>query len=118
MSIIATKPRRKRNNEQILKRKNFLPTLFITILLWLFTAGIVYFVDPGIFGAVILFFITAFFTLLFTFSLLFASGRRGFVCALSGITYLFLAYLGVGNYLNLILIVAIAFCIELYFSTK
>ncbi len=118
MSIIPTRPKRKRGNEQILKRKNFLPTLFITTILWLTTVGVIYFVDPGIFGAVFFFFILAFLTMLFTFSLIFASGRRGLICAVSGITYLFLSYVGVGNYLNLILIVAIAFCVELYFSTK
>ncbi len=107
-----------RHIEQKLKRKNFLPTLLVTTLLWLGTAGIVYFIDPGAFGATPLFFIVVFFTLLFTFSLLFASSRRGMTLSVSLLLFLLLLYLGVGNILNLILIVAIAVSIELYFSLK
>ncbi|QQG41940.1 MAG: hypothetical protein HYV90_01350 [Candidatus Woesebacteria bacterium] len=113
-------PRHKyiRHTEQKLKRKNFFPTLLVTILLWLGTAGIVYFVDPGTFGATPLFFIVAFFTLLFTFSLLFADSRRGMVTTIASTLFLTLLYLGVGNVLNLILITAIVICIEMYYSFK
>lgn len=104
--------------EQILKRKNFLPTLLLTILLWILFAGLVYFVDPKTFGAVPLFFLLLFITLLFTFSLLFANSRRGLVISLSLVLFFILLFLGVGNVLNLILILAIAVCVELYFSTR
>jgi hypothetical protein len=95
-----------------------LPTLLITILLWLAIAGLVYFIDPGTFGAVPLFFAGLFMALLFTFSLIFANSRRGIVTAIALTFFLLLMYFGVGNILNLILIVAIAVCIELYFSLK
>jgi hypothetical protein len=104
--------------EQVLKRKNFFPTLLVTVLLWSLTSCLVYFVDPATFGATPLLFILIFLDILFTFSLLFANSRRGLIGA-SGITlFLLLAYLGVGNILNLILIVAIAACTELYFAHK
>jgi hypothetical protein len=86
----------------------------ITILLWLAIAGLVYFVDPATFGAVPLFFVAFFVAFLFTFSLIFASSRRGLIASISLTLFSILAYLGVGNVLNLILIVAIAVCIELY----
>lgn len=104
--------------EQKLKRKNFLPTLVITIILWIIIGGIIYFIDPNTLLALPLFFIATFLTLLFTFSLLFGSQRRGMISALSITLYLFLSYLGVGNIINLLLIVAIAVCVELYLAQK
>ncbi|MGA2910423.1 MAG: hypothetical protein ABSE04_01295 [Candidatus Microgenomates bacterium] len=106
------------HKQQILKRKNFLPTLLLTIFLWGLLAGLIYFIDPASFGVVPLFFILVFFCLLFTFSLIFANSRRGMVATVATTFFLFLTYLGVGNILNLILILAIALCIELYFSLK
>lgn len=104
--------------QQKLKRKNFLPTLLTTILLWLLLGGLVYFVDPDSFGAVPFLFVLIFFCLLFTFSLIFANSRRGIVATIALTFFLLLMYLGVGNILNIILIVAIATCIELYFSLR
>jgi len=95
-----------------------LPTLIITFLLWFILAGIVYFIDPGMFGVVPLLFVIVFFCLLFTFSLIFANSRRGVLATIAVEFFLLLMYLGVGNILNLILVVAIATCIELYFSLK
>jgi len=112
---------RKRKNShkaQALKRKNFLPTLIITIFLWLLLGGLVYFVGPDSFGVIPLFFVLIFFCLLFTFSLIFANSRRGIVATIAITFFLLLTYLGVGNILNMILIVAIAACIELYFSLR
>lgn len=104
------------HSEQKLKRKNFLPTLIVTVFLWILLAGIVYFIDPNIFLAVPLFFVLLFITFLFTFSLLFGSRRRGIITTISSTLFLLLAYLGVGNILNFLLIVAIAVCIELYLA--
>jgi hypothetical protein len=110
--------RRKPRNEQILKRKNFLPTLIITVFLWLILAGVIYFIDPDTFLAVPLFFLLLFSASLFTSSLLFASSRRGLIIASFLTFFALLSYLGVGNFLNLILIIAIVTCIEVYFSLK
>lgn len=107
-----------KRKEQVLKRKNFLPTLLLTILFWVLLGSLIYFVDPKTFGVVPLFIITFFTCLLFTFSLIFVSSRRGLIISLSLSLFLILAYLGVGNVLNLILILAIASCIEIYFSLK
>ena len=103
---------------QKLKRKNFLPTLLITILLWTLLGGLVYFVDPDTFGVIPLFFITLFSVLLFTCSLIFASSRRGLITSSSITLFLVLSYLGVGNIINFLLLLAIAICIEIYCETK
>lgn len=112
------RPNYNSHREQKLKRKNFLPTLLITILLWALLGGLIYFVDPKTFGVIPLFFISVFVSLLFTFSLIFANSRRGLVATIAITLFLILLYLGVGNILNLILIVAIAVSIELYFTVK
>jgi hypothetical protein len=106
------------HKQQILKRKNFLPTLLLTIVLWGLLAGLIYFVDPKTFGVVSVFFILVFFCLLFTFSLIFANSRRGMMAGVAVTFFLFLTYFGIGNILNAILIIAIALCIELYFSVR
>lgn len=113
MTILAQKHR-----QQAVKRRNFLPALLVTILLWLLLAGLIYFIDPNSFAAIPIFFILLFITLLFTFSLLFASSHRGIIASLSLFLFAILAYLGIGNILNLILIVAIAICIELYLAQR
>ncbi len=108
-----------RNNirkEQQLKRKNFLPTLIISMVLWALLGGIVYFVDPDTFGALPIFFVLLFLSFLFMFSLLFASTRRGLITSISLSLFSILLYLGVGNILNLVLILAIAICVELYLA--
>lgn len=86
------------------------------MLLWFLTGGLVYFVDPFTFGAIPLFFIVTFFTFLFTFSLVFADRRRGLIASLSLSFFAILKYLGVGNIINFLLIVAIAICIEIYLA--
>lgn len=100
--------------DQITKRKNFLPTLVLTVLLWITLGGTIYFVDPNTIFAVPLGFILTFSVLLFTFSLLLASSRRGLITSSSLSFFLVLSYLGVGNIINFLLIVAIAICVELY----
>src|SRR3989344_37069 len=108
--------KRELRKQQVLKRKNFLPTLLITIFLWLFLGGLIYFIDPDTFAAVPLFFVLIFSCFLFTFSLIFAGSRTGLIASSSLTLFLVLAYLGVGNILNLLLIVAIAVCIEIYWA--
>lgn len=103
-------------HKQILKRKNFFPTLLFTILLWLLLAGLIYFVGPEDFFAVPTFFFISFLALLFSFSIIFSNTRRGFIAVLGLILFLILRYFGVGNVLNLFLIIAILICFELYFS--
>jgi hypothetical protein len=110
--------KRAHRKARVLKRKNFLPTLIVTLLLWLATASLIYFIDPQTFGAVPIFFVAVFTSLLFTFSLIFAESRRGLIAAIALTLFLLLAYLGVGNLLNLALIIAIAIVTELYFSYK
>jgi hypothetical protein len=118
--MINSKLQMKKNvrHQQVLKRKNFLPALILNILLWMMLAVLIYFIDPDSFFAVPAFFILSFTCLLFTFSLLFGNTRRGLFAAVGLTIFLILRYLGIGNLLNLLLIAAIAICIEIYFSRR
>ncbi len=104
--------------QQAIRRKNFLPTLLITIFLWSGIAGIIYFIDPHTFGILPLFFVLIFIALLFSFSIIFSHTRRGFLTAFGLTIFLILRYFGVGNILNLLLISGILISLELYFSRK
>lgn len=98
------------------KRKNFFPTLIAIFITWGLIAFIIYFIEPENFGAVPLFFLTAFFAFLFTFSTILANTRRGIVFAI-GLTFLLiLRFFGVGNILNFLLIFGVAVSVEYYFT--
>lgn len=104
--------------QAILRRKNFLPSLIVTMVLWILTAGVVYFVEPQTFGAIPVFFFIVFLSLLFTLSILFANTRRGVIATLCAMIFLVLRYFGIGNILNLLFIFALGGTIEFYFSRK
>jgi len=106
----------KLRQKQIRERKNFFPTLAVTILLWIMLFGLVYFVEPDAFGASALFFVLVFLALLFTFSTVFANSRRGLLASSSLTLFLILRSLGVGHIINFLLIGGIAISIEIYFS--
>jgi len=99
-------------------RKNFFPTLAITILLWIFTFALVYFVEPDIPLIMPVFFVLVFSAFLFTFSTALANSRSGLILSSAVTIFLFLRYLGVGNVINLILIVGIVISIEVYYYRR
>ncbi|OGM77241.1 hypothetical protein A2210_02715 [Candidatus Woesebacteria bacterium RIFOXYA1_FULL_40_18] len=109
---------KEKRKEQALRRKNFFPTLILTVLLWAAAGALIYFVEPDTFGAISAFFMTIFFALLFTFSTILANTRRGLITALGLTIFLILRYLGVGNILNFLLIAGVVITAELYFSTR
>ncbi|HJX59370.1 hypothetical protein A2V61_03825 [Candidatus Woesebacteria bacterium RBG_19FT_COMBO_47_8] len=106
----------KLRQKQIRERKNFFPTLAVTILLWIALFGLVYFVEPDTFGAFFVFFALVFFALLFTFSTAFANSRRGLLTASALTLFLILRSLGVGHIINFLLIAGVTISIEIYFA--
>ena len=97
-------------------RRNFLPTLIITLFLWSLVTSVVYFIEPENFGAIPLFFALVFFALLFTSSLIFGDKRRGLITSISLTLFLILRYFGIGNILNFLLLAGLAVTVELYLS--
>jgi len=108
---------KKELRQKIIKtRKNFFPTLVLTILLWLTLGGIVYFVEPDTFGILPVFFLVLFLALLFSFSTILANARRGLITALGLTLFLILRYFGIGNIINFLLIFGFGLSLELYFT--
>jgi len=103
-------------HNSIRQRKNFFPLLAATILSWLLTGTLVYFVDPATTLVIPVFFILVFFSLLFTFSIVFANSRRGLIVTAGLVIFLTLRFFGIGHVLNFILILALCVCLELYFN--
>lgn len=115
-SLFKKREKKKTRQEEIKKRKNFFPALFVNILLWISVVLIVYFADPIDQGAVQMFFAFIFLSLVFSFSLLFAHTRRGLITSTSVVVFLILCYFGVGNIINFFLLFGLAIAIEIYFS--
>jgi uncharacterized membrane protein len=107
--------KRKKETEM---RKNFLPTLIVTIFLWILIAFLICFLDPTLAGAIFLFLFLSFLALFLTFTTLLANTRHGLLVSSAIITFLILRYLGLGNFLNLILIAGLALTVELFFLKK
>jgi hypothetical protein len=105
-----------KRKQQILRRKNFFPTLVLTILFWLTLGGLVYFVEPDACGILPVFFLVLFLALLFSFSTIFANARRGLITALGLVLFLIMRYFGVGNIINFLLILGVGISIEIYFT--
>ncbi|OGM16680.1 hypothetical protein A2V55_01035 [Candidatus Woesebacteria bacterium RBG_19FT_COMBO_37_29] len=102
--------------EKVKRRRNFFPTLVLTLIFWLLTSLIIYLFDPSLTGAVPLFFASFFISIFLTLSLIFANSRRGILFSSGIFMFLILRYFGVGNILNLILILAIITAFEIYLS--
>lgn len=109
---------KEKRKEMILKRKNFLPSLVITILLFLALVLLIYFTDPSFQFFLVLFFAIVLLLFLFFFSILFGNTRRGFLVSLVITIFLLLRYLGIGNLLNLFLLISLGVIIEIYANLK
>jgi|WetSurSiteA1Bulk_404760.scaffolds.fasta_scaffold00067_14 hypothetical protein len=107
--------KQKQRQENRKKRKNFLPTLLLTILLWISLFFLIYFVEPDTFGVVPLFFFLIFFAFLFSFATLLADSRRGLSISVFLTLFLILRYFGIGNILNLLLLLGLFITSEVYF---
>ncbi len=103
--------------EMILRRKNFLPSLVIIIVLFTTLVSILYFTDPSSQLFLILFFTNLFAFLIFFLSLIFGNSRRGLILSICITIFTILRMLGVGNILNAILLASLGIIAEIYAST-
>ncbi len=116
LSLLRKDQAKKVRQEKIKKRKNFFPTLIITIILWVGVTLFVNSVNPHSLGALQFLLVIIFATSFLTFSLLFANTRRGFISATFLVIFLAFRYLGIGNIVNLSLLAGLFITIEMYFS--
>ena len=100
------------------RRKNFFPTLLLAILFWLGWLLVLFKVPPENLLSILGFFSLLFATLFLTSALLFANSRRGLITALFFVLVLIFRYYQIGNFLNLMILLAIFVALELFFSKQ
>ena len=100
--------------QMILRRKNFLPSLIITLFLFLGLISIVYFTDPKQSFFIVLFFVNLFTFLFFLLSLVFANSRRGLIISTCFTIFAIFRFFGIGNILNATLLAGLGIIVETY----
>ncbi len=104
------------------KRKNFLGTLILILLFWTLQVFMIFFVEPETIKNLILpnsyflFFLNLFLALFFTIAIILADSKHSLIITSGIIFYLVLQSQGLGNPLNLILILAAIIALEVYFN--
>lgn len=104
------------------RRKNYWPTLVLIVILWSLLGLMIAFVEPVLVkdilipGAYLPFFLLFFPASFFTFAVVWGNTRRGLLTA-AGLTLFFLLRIfGLGNPLNLLLILGILIAVDRYFN--
>lgn len=101
-------------------RKNHLPTLILTLILWLLLGLLMVFVEPELVkdifipGLYLPFFIIFFPACWLTLTTIFGNSRRGLILGLGINTLLILKVYELSNWLNLILVLGIAVSVDRY----
>lgn len=113
----ASTKKNKRDRE-IKRRKHIIPTAMLSILFWLTTLYVIFFINPLEQGSLQIFFFSISLSLFFTFSLVFSNKRRIISLTLSVVFFLTLRYFGIGNIINILLILGLVITSEIYFSKK
>jgi len=90
-------------------------SFILTVVFWISLLYFFFFVNPDNNLAITFFIVNFFFAMLFTLSIMLLNTRRGLMISIAGTFFLILRLVGVGNLLNLILIVGILTAIEFYF---
>ena len=102
--------------------KNFLPTLIIIVFLWLCLGFLIFFVEPEMIkniiipGGYFLFFVNLWLALFFTLAIVLNNSFRGMLVSTFIIVFLILRLFKLGNWLNLLLLTAIAIAFDRYFK--
>lgn len=106
------------------RRKNFLLTLVLMLLLWTVLGAMIYWVEPELVKDVLVpglylpFFMIFFPTSFLTLAVILDNSRRGLLVA-GGLTgFLILRVYQLGNLLNLVLILSIMVAIDRYWQSK
>ena len=106
----------------IKRRKNYLPTLLLILILWSLLGLMVYFVEPEMVKDILIpglylpFFLLFFPASGLTLGVIFNNSRRGFLLAIGITVYLILKVYQLDNWLNIILISGIVVMVDRYLS--
>ena len=104
------------------RRKNYLPTFVLIVVLWGLLALTLVYVEPELIKDVLIpgvylpFFLLFFPASFFTLAILWGNSRRGLLCAAGLTLFLLLRLFELGNVLNLLLILGIVIAVDRYFN--
>jgi len=98
------------------RRKNFLPTLILAILLWCVWFWFIFSFPPANNFLLLTFYSLLFLATFLTAALIFANSRRGFFISLFLTIFLLFRYYEIANPLNLTLLIGIFISLEVYLS--
>ena len=104
------------------RRKNYLPTLLLILILWTLLGLMIYFVEPEmvkdvlVSGMYLPFFLLFLPASIFTLAIIFGNNRRGCLLALGITAWLILKVYQLDNWLNGILILGIVVMVDRYLS--
>ncbi len=107
-----------RKQEKIKKRKNFFPTLLLTLFFGAGWGWVVFKTAPTNNWSLFAFFSLFFVAIFLASALILANSRRGALVAAGLTLFLLFRYYQLANALNLILLLGILVSIEAYFSKK
>jgi hypothetical protein len=99
---------RKLYQRRSVNRKNFLPSLVVTFILWGAVVLTIFLLDPGEFLVLPFFIFLVFLALTFTFSIMFVNTKRGILGALVLTLFLIFRVLGIENLISYALVVILA----------
>mgnify|MGYP005834640075 CR=1 FL=1 len=102
----------------LIKQKSLFLILAIDLAFWILLASIVLFIDPYSLGAIPIFLVTIFFATLIPATFILMNKRRGILTSSGLVFFLFLRYIGIGNILNLLLIIGVVLALEFYLSNR
>ena len=97
------------------RRKNFLPTLVLTLILTVLVSYIILKIPPSSSAIVYCLLLMVYCLLFLIFSLLLGKTRWGFLFATGIIVFLFLRFLKIANLLTILLLISSLITLEIYF---
>ena len=104
------------------RRKNYWPTLILIVVLWSLIGLMFIYVEPELVkdilipGAYLPFFLLFFPAVFFPLAIIWGDSRRGLLSAVGLTLFLLLRIFGLGNPLNLLLILGILIAVDRYFN--
>jgi hypothetical protein len=104
--------------ESAKKRKNFLPALMIDLFFWVSWLYIFFRISPDSFLPFLAFYLSLFLAVFLIFALILASSRRGLIISAALIGFLLLKQFRLASILNVLLLIASLFSLEIYFSRR
>ena len=107
--------RKEITRKKIRNRKGYLPSFLTTLFLWFLIFFIIFFIDPATVLIIPVVLLLIFLAIFLTVSISLSNNRVGLITALGIITFAILRYWGIGNAINLLLIIGLSTAAEFYF---